>query len=1223
MMYCRVKISFIQSLLFKCAIVLGCAVCVPTAIAVDISDQPLDIQIRTPGPMIMLVWDDSSSMDGEFMTSEPDGLFNGRKYLFPDNAYAPSPDHVDGVNQALNDSHRSMWRSRWSGYNLLYYDPGRTYHPWPSTRKHTFAPADLQQPWSNPTRTQASDSRLLLSGAFAHVFSGDAPVTIPHAHYFVFNDVNANGRKDDGEAVYVVAWQDKDNDGRLDLGSSPSDDRRAYFRIVEDDNGRMKDELIPVLDEKEKNALKPVSIDPVAKKVRFLTDREDLQNFANWFTYHRRREFVGKAVAAQLVKELRRAYVGIYALNRAPRIGVESAGPVHDQIDGREDLLDTLYAAKSEGRSLLRHGLDQVGRYFDQSSPSPMGPFPFKPEGQGGSCQAAHAVIISDGFRNDDFSGVGNADGDQGSPFADVWNDTLADVAMHYYKKDLSLSLTDQVPGGICDHRRHQRMRTHAFSFGLQGTLPDPALNGKGVPLSQCAAFSGALKPDWPRPEAGKAAMTDDLRHAVLNGRGILFQRNDVACLIDELITGGVRSDWICSSGAVVDNLLLERGTFIFQAHYLPGDWIGEVSAFIFDPSRPEIDLKPEKAVWRASDYLLPTPGTYDLRRIVTLGGSHNEPEGAPFRYGDLCDGQKLALGSDLTSGSAADRKASELLDYVRGREFPHYRKRSSLLGDIVHSAPVRAGKTLFAGANDGMLHALDVKTGRERFAYVPTLIFQQLHLLGSPDYAANHRFYVDSTPYVGEVLESPNHLRTYLIGGLGKGGKGYYCLRLQERWKKGADQKYETIFSVDDFNESTSEEEISRAVMWEYPACPEQGCATQDVDPDIGFSFGQAYVVNANGPRGRHRSVAIFGNGYNSISGKAVLYILDAASGKLIRKIDTGAGDDNGLSVPALVDVNLDRRVDYVYAGDLNGNLWKFDLTGEQPHQWGISHGEDLDRNGVIDALEGDQPQPVFQAGKNQPITGRPDVMSMAAACAPGASGYLVVFGTGRFLGAPDVDDVHQQSVYAVRDYGDDKRDSLGHFTNRSQGLLSSGLLLAQRRVTDQFTPDGQAYRALTDSTCDDVRGKDNEGEDGPRGRNSNLNPTRCAGWFFDFPVPPEPHALPGERVTGKAVIRDGRIVIVSYAPSHEPCASGGHSWVYHVNACGTKDSVKDGTVAEGVPSQRYAGRINEPVAIIKNPTSAEKDVVLGSDRYGRMIMMEIPGEKWGKVFWQHSLFD
>jgi Tfp pilus tip-associated adhesin PilY1 len=177
--------------------------------------------------------------------------------------------------------------------------------------------------------------------------------------------------------------------------------------------------------------------------------------------------------------------------------------------------------------------------------------------------------------------------------------------------------------------------------------------------------------------------------------------------------------------------------------------------------------------------------------------------------------------------------------------------------------------------------------------------------------------------------------------------------------------------------------------------------------DPHLGYSFSQAYAVNANVPSGDYRPVVIFGNGYGSPGGQAVLYVLEAHSGRILRRINTGAGGRNGLSTPALIDVDLDRRIDYAYAGDLKGNLWKFDLTASDPARWDIA----------CTAGAGNSPQPLFQA-TGLSITGRPDVMAVNPVCTPDASGVMVIFGTGAHPGCGPVR-TRPNAIFGVWDNG------------------------------------------------------------------------------------------------------------------------------------------------------------------------------------------------------------
>ncbi|MEJ2659425.1 MAG: PilC/PilY family type IV pilus protein, partial [Desulfobacteraceae bacterium] len=1152
--------------------------------AVDISDVPLEAAIATAPPIVMYVLDNSASMDLEFLTDEVQGLFQGAYYLFPDSAYSPEPDHEFGEGHALNGIDCRKWRSQWAGYNRLYYSPRQSYTPWPATRKHTFENADLHHPSSNPIQAQAANPGFAMAARFFSVRYGQEQIDVTNAHYFTYHDVDGDGRRDHGEIVYLVTWSDADRDGNLDLETVTGSDGRRYFRLADDGDGLVEDgELLPVFNESEKNLIRPAD-----RFHHYLSDKEELQNFVNWFSYYRRRAFTAKAVTAWALLNSGHVYAGLYAVNAAPRLGARLSDGEGTACAGEcpvFELMDALYAMESKGNTPLRFALDQVGRYLHLDRPSALGVSPLRFSG-GEGCQRAYAVLVSDGFGNGGFSGAGNADGDQGEPFADAWSDTLADIAMAYYQADLGPDLPDVIPASRCDAAAHQHMNTFALSPGIgdgpvekpedfENQLPaacmrdDPSIDGNWLRLSDDPGVEGETvvrgNDDFPSGLRGSVAL-ESLRHAALNGRGRFFDADslqDITCALPESLT--IANESVASTDVVIDGMALFADTKAYQVSYRTGDWSGQVSAHALSTGTSGNGVVLGPALWRAAD-LLPgdASGIGEQRRIVTYGGRGPEPRGIGFRYDQLSDGQQAVLGSDLTPDSAAERHAELLLDDIRGEPLPNGRSRETLLGDIVHSTPALFGRTLFVGANDGMLHAFDTESGAERFAYVPNLIFGHLSALSDVSYAERHRFYVDGPLYVGEVMVGDYRRNTYLVGGLGKGGKGYFCLMVGHRERSRVAENFSDYrwgFHVDDLGTGGSEYRIAELVRWEYPGPvvsndePDNagdGAVTESggSDPDMGYSFGAAYAVNANCPGESYRPVVIFGNGYNSANQKALLYVLDAESGDIVRVIDTGAGGDNGLSTPALIDVNLDRRVDYAYAGDLKGNLWKFDLTAADPEKWGVAYGVDRDGDGLIDAADDDEPAPLFQT-RGQPITGRPDVMVMHGGCEAQAPGYMVFFGTGRYLGASDRNDVSQQSLYGIWDYGDDSDDGeyLGRLTDRSTGRLSSGLFLVPKRIAEETVSAGAATRRLDTDALDYEMIEDEEDSDGASANNKSTvrqdNPKRHAGWFFDFPFNADLSAVSAERVVGDVTIRDGKIVVSSYVPDNQPCGGEGSSWL------------------------------------------------------------------------------
>jgi len=256
--------------------------------------------------------------------------------------------------------------------------------------------------------------------------------------------------------------------------------------------------------------------------------------------------------------------------------------------------------------------------------------------------------------------------------------------------------------------------------------------------------------------------------------------------------------------------------------------------------------------------------------------------------------------------------------------------------------------------------------------------------------------------------------------------------------------------------------------------------------------------------------------------------------------------GTCNGLSTPVVIDVNNDYKVDYVYAGDLNGNMWKFDLQGANPtdttaNNWDVAYRSDSTT-----------PQPLFKAkdasGNDQPITIKPDVMRH---CDKTQSGYLVLFGTGQYFGDPDFNNTNTQTIYGIWDYGDDEDDSeyLGEFDRGSTPQLSNQpntvTLLQQTEIFFGQDPGGSTtydLRVLSDNDPDWVTVAD------INSTGSNLDPSNTqanhAGWYFDLPITKE-------RVIRNVIIRDGRLIVISSIPKSSRCAAGGDSILHEMDAC------------------------------------------------------------------------
>lgn len=577
---------------------------------------------------------------------------------------------------------------------------------------------------------------------------------------------------------------------------------------------------------------------------------------------------------------------------------------------------------------------------------------------------------------------------------------------------------------------------------------------------------------------------------ATLGGTGSAFLASDQTSLQSALqsISSDIISKIAAAGSVALNSQSITTSSMVYQGRFSSADWSGQLLAL---PINANGTLG--SALWD-SGALLNTLDYSSGRAILTIKPSTHV--GIPFRWpanaasptaSELDAAQVASLNTTPTN--ATDTLGSARLNYLRGSsadESPSgnkFRSRpTSKLGDLVDSAPLWVGAPaanfsdptyagfrstyinreplVYVGSNDGMLHGFDANTGVEKLAYVPAEVFPNLTQLTSTTYS--HRYFVDGSPSVNDAVFS-GAWHTVLVGGLQAGGKAYYAL---------------DITDPSQFSESNA----NKIVLWEF---------NENSDADMGLSYSRPTIAKIN--TGGY--AAIFGNGYNNGgSGQAVLYVVDIGTGALIRKITTGVGTTatpNGLSNPVAIDKDGNRTVDTVYAGDLQGNLWKFDLSNTNPANWGVAY------------TSGGNPAPLFTAkdgsGNPQPITTTPDV------AAHPNGGNLVFFGTGMYLQLTDVSSTQQQTVYAIWDNG---------------ATVSSGSLL-QQTVTGTTTVSTGTYRTVSQNP---------------------INWSSYKGWYINLPTS-------GERVQTDPFLRNGRVILTTTIPSTQACTYGGSSWLMELN--------------------------------------------------------------------------
>lgn len=556
-----------------------------------------------------------------------------------------------------------------------------------------------------------------------------------------------------------------------------------------------------------------------------------------------------------------------------------------------------------------------------------------------------------------------------------------------------------------------------------------------------------------------------------------------------------------------------------YVTSYNSGTWTGDLEAFDVDSVTGIQQTTPLWTSGSASAQLdKRTPAS---RFIVTsttdsaglfTGGVQFQPTTATTAT-KLSQSQQDLLNSPLATDGAS------VLAYLRGDrtgEGVTYRTRAHLLGDLINAEPVLVkapsaryadagystfktnnasrARVIFQGSNDGMLHAFTASNGAESWAYIPNLVMGNLNNL-SKRVGFNHKYYVDGTPVVGDVdfdkvtgvTSTAPDWRTILVGGLAKGGRGYYALDVTTPT-------------------ASSEADAQSKVLWEFPSSITDATTRAAVTLNMGYTHGKPIIVKTQAAGWVVLVTSGYNNGTNSGDsggdGRGHLYVINAKTGDLIRDIVTPATCSSapttspcGLAhISAYVDSELDNTTDYVYGGDLYGNVWRFDLTATTASSWTVAKLATLK-----DA-----------SGNVQPITSAPELSLID-------NMRMVFIGTGQYLGAKDIPGstganssaTQRQTIYGLRD------------------PLTTSLAEPLRGVLQQQTlTTSGTQRTLSGNTVNYTANGNN----------------RQDGWYIDLPTT-------GERVVGDPIITLGTLVITTNIPSSTKCDPGGSSWEYFIN--------------------------------------------------------------------------
>jgi type IV pilus assembly protein PilY1 len=633
---------------------------------------------------------------------------------------------------------------------------------------------------------------------------------------------------------------------------------------------------------------------------------------------------------------------------------------------------------------------------------------------------------------------------------------------------------------------------------------------------------------------------------AIAGGTGTYFAATSPGDLTNDLqvILAQILAQTQSTASTAVNSTGLHNGSIAYLGAFTTSDvfqdWTGDLNAYTINPANGQVETPANggSALWSARAQL--DAENWDTGRLIATWDPVAKA-GTPFRWNP---GLAPAGISSATTGLGlqlatfpADPNPQDVLNYLRGnnaqelRNGGQFRNRAHKLGDIVASAPLYIGApngatqtpdyltfatahaarppVIYVGANDGMLHAFDAATGSERFAYIPNGVFNNLLKLVNPYYNQQHQFYVNGSPHAADVkFASDGSWHTVLVGTEGAGGNSVFALDVTAP---------ESI---------TSETQLAAAALWEF------------TDGDMGLSFSEPTLALTSAGW-----LTMFGNGYNSPNQKPVLYGLDPQTGAVLAKVDLCAAVSavcnpalaNGLSSVAAVNTTgqITAPVNVVYAGDLQGNVWRVDISDSNPANWQVS---------VIyqtrDAL-----------GAIQPITTVPAVTLNPSF--PLTPGTMVFVGTGQLLGVQDLSTTQVQTMYGIYDPPTGSTTPLGFPGIPTRANLQQQVLM-QETVTVPVTP-------ANPSGLEAVRTLYNPVAPLP------LPPTAGAvrGWYIDLSVQaangagkPSGQVLDvGDRIiTDPEIESGGGLVFITYQPSTSQCSLGGAAFLMVVNfATGT----------------------------------------------------------------------
>lgn len=835
-----------------------------------------------------------------------------------------------------------------------------------------------------------------------------------------------------------------------------------------------------------------------------------IRNFANWFTYYGARNRAVVAAVTHALAPVNNMRVGYFTINNRNTVTMRDMSSSAD----KQAFYNSIVTLGASGNTPNLPAVAHLGEQFRRTDAG--APIRY-------ACQKNAGMLFTDGFSNVAQTGYGNVDGTMGAPFSDNHSNTLADIATKYYLDTSQggyaplrtgpnfppgrVPIPSDCPNPRKDCQPNLHMNFYGITLGARGVTYDP--DNPRDPFEQPYI-------SWPAYQGNQRSTIDDIWHATVNTRGEFINANTPAQITEAMRrilqsvgSSGASSGTIAMTGARLGSRSLSVVPG-YSVNNEATDWSGTmvVAKIVPDLVTGEVTDQP---LWEASAKLAELGAA--TRRNQTYVGTANGTA-LLTSITDLeafCDNPRPGMSRCTADEVAAlGVNASQVVDYLLGdttrekRNGGTLRDRTTVLGDIINSTPVVSSPTddygyrslpapygasydsymtakqsrpamVYVGANDGMLHAfhggidhqgnVSAQGGREMFAYVPRAVLGHMGNLlfpyqpGAVGQKFQHRYYVDGPITVGDAHYGGGW-KTVLVGTTGAGGRSVFALNVSDP------STFQRLWEIDDRH---PDEAVRR---------------------NIGHVLGKPVIVPFRDQAGSVSWKAIFGNGYNSENGNAVLFVVDVETGsvRMITATESGApAGSNGLGNIVVVDRRdsstggntQDGFADTVYAADQKGAIWKFDL---------------LSNAGTVTT-------PLFTTRTHTEggATYRQPIIGGLVATAGGGGGVMLLFGTGSFSFVDDATDNTVQSIYGVLD--------------RGAGTTLTRANLVARSIAN----NGATTRTINASPMDYT----------------------TSGWYIDLPA--------GERAVGYPRVASGILFIPTYAPTQsDGCSAGGENWLW-----------------------------------------------------------------------------